>query len=271
MRGVDHAAADDGERGEQAGGAVPGVVMAAPPGHPGQHRLGPVSAWVPDFSSMHSTTVLPGGSWQSPATTRDLAHQHRVRGQLEAVAQVRLERPDFRQIRPIVDGESPLRAAIEARDQCVASFGVSSKVAVMTCSTLSSASPATETGAAPSTRPGSSTRSPGSCRPTRPAPLRRSLSAPIVSCHYRCPQREPPTRTPQVRGGACSLVSRKTRPAKILAGVCLLRDGPGRSKPRIMRHPTGEGSPGCDLRRYVAGNLRRYLPGRLMRGWIRRR
>jgi hypothetical protein len=44
----------------------------------------------------------------------------------------------LRQIRPIVDLLSPLRAAIEARDQCVASAGSSSSVAVMTCSTLSS-------------------------------------------------------------------------------------------------------------------------------------
>jgi hypothetical protein len=40
-----------------------------------------------------------------------------------------------RQIRPIVDFDSPVRAAIEARDQCVAFFGVSSRVAVTTSST----------------------------------------------------------------------------------------------------------------------------------------
>ena len=44
----------------------------------------------------------------------------------------------MRQIRPIVDLLSPLRCAIEARDQCVASCGISSKVAVITSSTLSS-------------------------------------------------------------------------------------------------------------------------------------
>ena len=44
-------------------------------------------------------------------------------------------RSNLRQIRPIVDGDSPLRAAIEDRDQWVASFGVSSSVAVMTRST----------------------------------------------------------------------------------------------------------------------------------------
>ena len=37
-------------------------------------------------------------------------------------------RPDFRQIRPIVDLLSPARSAIEDRDQCVASCGISSTV-----------------------------------------------------------------------------------------------------------------------------------------------
>jgi hypothetical protein len=43
-----------------------------------------------------------------------------------------------RQICPIVDGDKPVRCAIEVRDQCVASVGVSSSVAVRTSSTLSS-------------------------------------------------------------------------------------------------------------------------------------
>ena len=41
-------------------------------------------------------------------------------------------RSNFRQIRPIVDGDRPDRCAIEVRDQWVASFGVSSRVAVTT-------------------------------------------------------------------------------------------------------------------------------------------
>ena len=44
----------------------------------------------------------------------------------------------MRQIRPIVDFDRPARSAIEARDQCVAPAGISSSVAVMTSSTLSS-------------------------------------------------------------------------------------------------------------------------------------
>jgi hypothetical protein len=43
-----------------------------------------------------------------------------------------------RQIRPIVDLDRPDFSAIDARDQCVASFGVSSSVAAITSSTLSS-------------------------------------------------------------------------------------------------------------------------------------
>lgn len=44
---------------------------------------------------------------------------------------------NLRQIRPTVDFDRPLRLASEARDQCVASFGISSRVAVTTSSTLS--------------------------------------------------------------------------------------------------------------------------------------
>jgi hypothetical protein len=45
--------------------------------------------------------------------------------------------PNLRQIRPIVEGDRPLRLAIEVRDQCVAWAGVVSSVAVNTASTLS--------------------------------------------------------------------------------------------------------------------------------------
>ena len=46
--------------------------------------------------------------------------------------------PNARQIRPTVDFDSPVSAAIEARDQWVASRGVLSKVSTTTCSTSSS-------------------------------------------------------------------------------------------------------------------------------------
>ena len=63
---------------------------------------------------------------------------------------------NFRQIRPTVDLLSPLRLAIEARDQWVASRGISSRVAVTTSSTLSSRSdggrPGRFSSASPSSR-----------------------------------------------------------------------------------------------------------------------
>src|SRR3954447_21610022 len=46
--------------------------------------------------------------------------------------------PNARQIRPMVDSDRPVSAAIEDLDQCVASRGVRSSVATITCSTWSS-------------------------------------------------------------------------------------------------------------------------------------
>jgi hypothetical protein len=43
-----------------------------------------------------------------------------------------------RQIRPIADFDSPVMAAIDVSNQCVAFFGVSSSVAAITSPTLSS-------------------------------------------------------------------------------------------------------------------------------------
>ena len=62
-------AGGDLERGEQGGGAVPHVVMGAFLGLPGLHRqrlLGPVQAWIWDFSSMLGTIAFCGG----PGTAR---------------------------------------------------------------------------------------------------------------------------------------------------------------------------------------------------------
>src|SRR6185295_4196460 len=47
-------------------------------------------------------------------------------------------RPNFFQIRPMVDFDSPVRAAIEARDQWVSLPGTDSNVATTTSSTWSS-------------------------------------------------------------------------------------------------------------------------------------
>lgn len=60
-----------------------------------------------------------------------------------------------RQIRPIVDLDSPDRFAIEALDQCVAPFGASSSVAVTTSSTLSSNIDGGRPGRGSSARPSS--------------------------------------------------------------------------------------------------------------------
>ena len=66
-------------------------------------------------------------------------------------------RSNLRQIRPTVDSDRPLRRAIEARDQCVASRGISSRVAVTTSSTLSSRTdggrPGRFSSCSPSSRP----------------------------------------------------------------------------------------------------------------------
>ena len=64
----------------------------------------------------------------------DLLHEQRVGGQLEPVLEWGL-RSNFRQIRPMVDLLRPDRSAIDARDQWVASFGISSRVATTTSST----------------------------------------------------------------------------------------------------------------------------------------
>lgn len=57
------------------------------------------------------------------------------------------------QIRPIVDFDKPLRSAIDARDQCVAFFGVDSRVATMTSSTWSTVMLAGRPGLGSSTSP----------------------------------------------------------------------------------------------------------------------
>src|SRR5258705_8680465 len=60
---------------------------------------------------------------------------------------------NFRQIRPIVDLDSPDLAAIDLRDQCVAFFGDSSNVATITSSTLSNRIEGGRPGRGSSTKP----------------------------------------------------------------------------------------------------------------------
>ena len=92
---------------------------------------------MPDFSSTHSTTASSGGLWYRPTTLTTLSTNSGSVDSLNVPVKCGLM-SNLRQIRPIVDLLSPLRSAIEARDQCVASGGISSSVAVMTSSTLSS-------------------------------------------------------------------------------------------------------------------------------------
>ena len=92
---------------------------------------------MPDFSSTHSTTARSGGWWYKPTTSTTLSTNSGSVDNLNVPVKCGL-RSNLRQIRPIVDFDSPARFAIEARDQCVAPCGISSSVAVMTSSTLSS-------------------------------------------------------------------------------------------------------------------------------------
>src|SRR6266496_2906280 len=92
------------------------------------------NAWTWDFSSTHSTRACSGGSRYSPTTSRTLSMNCGSELSLKVSARCGLSRNAF-QIRPTVDFDSPERLAIDARDQCVASLGVSSKVATTTAST----------------------------------------------------------------------------------------------------------------------------------------
>ena len=107
---------------------------------------------MPDFSSTHSTTARSGGLWYSPTTSTTFSTNSGSVDSLNVPAKCGL-RSNLRQIRPIVDLLSPLRSAIEARDQCVASGGISSSVAVMTSSTLSGRTDGGRPGRGSSCRP----------------------------------------------------------------------------------------------------------------------
>ena len=99
-------------------------------------------------------------------------------------------RSNFRQIRPIVDGDRPLRLAIDARDQWVASFGVCSSVATMTSSTLSSRIEGGRPGRSSSVRPSRRSRTNRARhRFTVPAVTRRSAA----TCLFDAPRAQAST------------------------------------------------------------------------------
>src|SRR3954467_6699519 len=107
---------------------MPGII-----GNAGWDRA---SAWTCDFSSTHSTTAPSGGFRYSPTTSNTLSTNSGSLDSLNVSARCGFASNAF-QIRPIVEGESPLRWAIFARDQCVAFAGVDSNVATTTSSTCS--------------------------------------------------------------------------------------------------------------------------------------
>src|SRR5919206_3660604 len=94
------------------------------------------NAWIWDFSSAHSTTAPSGGLKYNPTTSNSLSTNNGSVDSLNVSTRCGLS-SNLRQIRPMVDLDNPLRSAIDLRDQCVASFGVCSRVATTTSSTWS--------------------------------------------------------------------------------------------------------------------------------------
>jgi hypothetical protein len=126
---------------------------------------------MPDFSSTHSTTAFSGGLWYRPTTSTTFSTNSGSVDSLNPSTRWGL-RSNLRQIRPMVDSDRPLRRAIEARDQWVASFGISSKVAVTTSSTLSSRIDGGRPGRGSSPRPPS--------RPSTNRPRHRATLCSVV-------------------------------------------------------------------------------------------
>ena len=156
--------------GVEAGGAVADVVVAGARRGAGQHReTGAVRlrAWIWVFSSTHSTNARSGGSRYSPTTSRTLATNN---GSLDSFHESCLcgANPNARHTRDTIDWLNPRCWAIDRVDQCVASVGVVSKVAMISASIWSS----------PTTRgrPGRARR------PTRPGGTRRSGCATAAPC-----------------------------------------------------------------------------------------
>jgi len=120
---TDHGAVGDVERREQAGDAVPGVVCGcaaqACPASIGSTGWERSSACICDFSSTHNTTAFSGGLWYKPTTSTTLSTNIGSLESLNPSSRCGL-RSNRCQIRPIVVGDSPVRAAIDVRDQCVA-------------------------------------------------------------------------------------------------------------------------------------------------------
>ena len=99
-------------------------------GNTGAVRL---RAWIWVFSSTHSTKARSGGSRYSPTTSRTLATNS---GSLDSFHESCLcgANPNARHTRDTIDWLNPRCSAIDRVDQCVASGGVVSNVAVINAS-----------------------------------------------------------------------------------------------------------------------------------------
>ncbi|WP_404800493.1 hypothetical protein [Actinomadura montaniterrae] len=87
----DDGAVGDVEGGEQAGGAVPGVVVGAPLGHARHHRLRAVEDLHLRLLVQAKHHVPLGWVVVEPDHVHHLLHEQRISGDLEGVGPVRLE------------------------------------------------------------------------------------------------------------------------------------------------------------------------------------
>ena len=156
-------------------------------------------------------------------------------------------RSNFFQIRPIVDSDRPLRFAMEARDQRVASLGLSSSVATITSSTLSSRTDGGRPGRGSSVSPSSR------CAVNRPrhratvCSLTRSSAA---TCLFCLPSAQASTILAR-KASACADVARGAHP------VSWPRSASVSSSPAFGRPGrAASASPASP----AAANWRRHLP-----------
>src|SRR6266480_5518551 len=114
-------------------------------------------AWIWLFSSTHRTTAPSGGLKYNPTTSNSFSTNSGSVDSLNVSTRWGLS-SNLRQIRPILDLDSPVRSAIDLRDQWVASLGVCSKVATTTSSTWSTVIDGGRPGRGSSTRPSKRSR-----------------------------------------------------------------------------------------------------------------
>src|SRR4029453_16142349 len=212
------------------------------PGIIGSTGWDPARAWIWDFSSTDSTSARSGGSRYSPTTSRTFSTNCGSLDSLNPSARCGLS-PNAFQIRPIVERLNPDRLAIDARDQCVASAGVSSNVATITASTCSSVIVRGTPGPGPPTHPpqpaGHKPRAPLAHRRQRHAKIRGDLLVRRTCCacqHDPAAQRQ--------RLGALGT----PRPARQRLAL-LISQNQRRLRPPCPRHPPTLQHSATNLRR----------------------